>query len=191
MIGFLQGVVVRNDGENLILNVRGVGYELMCSQNTLNEIEGRDVVQVWVYTQVREDLIQLIGFATQLEKQLFLSLIKVNGVGPKMAIKILSATKTDTLTRMIDQGDVKGLVKLPKIGKKTAEQIILSLKGKLVLDDDFEGQANFVARGEILSALVNLGFRLNDVETVVDHMEPGTDLQQGVREGLAALTANI
>lgn len=191
MIGFLQGTVFQIDEESVILNVRGVGYELLCSQNTVDVIKDRDVVQLLVHTHVREDIIQLFGFVTATEKQLFLSLIKVSGIGPKMAIKILSATRIELLVEMIDSGDVKALVKLPKVGKKTAEQIILSLKGKLVLADDSLGSEKFIARAEIVSALVNLGFKLNDVETVVDQMEVNTDLQVGVRQGLMALTSQV
>ena len=180
MIGFLQGTVFQIEEESVILNVRGI-----------DAIEGRDVVQVLVHTHVREDLIQLFGFNTAAEKQLFLSLIKVNGIGPKMAIKILSAVHLELLVEMIDAGDVKSLVKLPKVGKKTAEQIILSLKGKLVMDDPAQGKSQFVARAEIVSALVNLGFKLTDVEAVVEQMESGTDLQAGVRQGLMALTSQV
>lgn len=191
MIGFLQGTPLDIGEEQLIMNVRGVGYEVSCSSNTLESIADRDVVQLLIYTHVREDQLQLFGFHSKVEKSLFLSLIKVNGIGPKMAIKILSAAKTDSILSMIDNGDVKGLTKLPKVGKKTAEQMILSLKGKLVMDEDKNAANNFVARNDIVSALVNLGFRLNDVEEVVGQMDVSTDLQEGVRKGLTALTQQV
>ena len=191
MIGFLHGSIYQVEGDSLILDVKGVGYELCCSQNTMNAIQGREIVQLMVHTHVREDIIQLFGFSSKNEKKLFLSLVKVNGIGPKLAISILSAARIEAIIDMIDKGDVKGLMKLPKVGKKTAEQIILSLKGKLVTAEDSTSEQGFVARKEIISALVNLGFRLTDVENVVSQMDPQTDLQQGVRHGLAALTAQL
>lgn len=191
MIGFLQGTVVQIVEDTIILNVRGVGYEVTVSTNTLAAVERREVVQLWIHTQVREDAFQLFGFSSQTEKQLFLSLIKVSGVGPKMAVKILSGASVPQLIDMIDNGDVKGLTQLPKVGKKTAEQMILSLGGKLVREEAAGSAGGFVARGEIVSALVNLGFRLNDVEQVVSQMESSTDLQDGVRKGLMALTSQV
>jgi Holliday junction DNA helicase RuvA len=190
MIAFLQGHPIDFDEESVVLNVKGVGYELFCSNHTLEALQGRDVVQVLTYTHVREDQLVLFGFGSKVEKSLFLSLLKVNGIGPKMAIKILSAAKTQEILKYIDEGNVKALTQLPKIGKKTAEQMILTLKGKLVLEEDTKAP-KFVARGDIVSALVNLGFKLNDVESVVSQMDTSTDLQEGVRKGLSALTQLI
>ncbi len=197
MIGFLRGRVFSVEAENLTLDVQGVGYWLTCSENTLKEVEALDEAQIWVYTHVREDAIQLFGFSKPLERQVFLSLIKVNGVGPKMAIHILSATPLERLIQMIEAADAKALAQLPKVGKKTAEQMILSLKGKLVSATQGENgearlaQSFFPARKDIVSALVNLGFRLPEVEKVVEVMDPDFDLQTGVREGLKSLTQQV
>ena len=191
MIGFLQGTPMEISEDKVIMNVKGVGYEVHCSQNTIDAIENRDVVQLLIHTHVREDQFLLFGFNNKIEKSLFLSLIKVNGIGPRMATKILSSAKTEAILTMIDNGDVKALTQLPKVGKKTAEQMILSLKGKLVMSTEDVGANQFVARNDIVSALVNLGFRLNDVEEVVGQMDNATDLQDGVRKGLSALTQQI
>lgn len=196
MIGFLRGRVVDVQPENLILDVNGVGYELQCSGNTLGSVLPGDELTLHVHTHVREDAITLFGFGTHSEKRLFLSLISVNGVGPKLAIKALSGGTVDRLVEMIDAGDVKALTALPKIGKKIAEQIILSLKGKLVIEEvhtvKLTGKAKSLnPRGELVSALVNLGFRLQDVEKVVEDLPPGTDLQSGIRQGLQALTGQF
>lgn len=191
MIGFLQGTPIEVGEETLIMNVRGVGYEVNCSVNTIETVQDRNIAQLFIHTHVREDQILLFGFSSKLEKNLFLSLLKVNGIGPKLAIKILSAGRTEDTLRMIDDGNVKALTQLPKVGKKTAEQIILSLKGKLVMDEDSEAAKRFVARNDIVSALVNLGFKLGDVEEVVGQMDSSTDLQEGVKKGLTALTQLI
>ena len=188
MIAYLQGQVLEVESVSAILNVKGVGYEVACSTHTLEALTEGQMAQLYIHTHVREDLIQLFGFNQKLEKQLFLSLIKVNGIGPKMAVQILSAASTKRLAEMIDQGDVKGLTGLPKVGKKTAEQMILSLKGKLVQDAPAAASKPSPVRTEVISALVNLGFRLSDVEVVVKGLPEEVDFQTGVREGLSQLT---
>jgi Holliday junction DNA helicase RuvA len=191
MIAYIQGAVLQCSEETVILNVRGVGYELYVSAFTLDQVRTLPSAQLWVHTHVREDALQLFGFASQAEKELFLSLIKVSGIGPKVAMKILSGAPLNIIVQMIEDSDVKGLSKLPKVGKKTAEQIVLQLKGKLVLADDQRPKVTFAARVDIVSALVNLGFKLQDVERVVDQMEPTTDFEEGIRRGLSQLAGTF
>lgn len=200
MIGYLKGRVVERTEESLLLDVSGVGYELQCSLNTLDEVMERGEVQLWVQTYLRDDAISLFGFSSALEKKMFLSLVKVNGVGPKMALKVLSGARLEQLANMIEAGDVKGLSSLPKVGKKTAEQMILSLKGKLVLSPEEPKTASkkgaagatvsrFIGtHAEVLSALVNLGFRLPDAEKVVGDLPQDIDLQGGIRQSLQVLS---
>lgn len=188
MIGYLQGRALRTTQDSVILLVQGVGYELSCSQSTLNDLEGKSFVELWVHTHVREDAIHLFGFSTESEKAMFLSLLKVNGIGPKSALNVLSGAPMHQIMQWIEDANVTALSKLPKIGKKTAEQVVLTLQGKLVRPGAGEGMKRFVVRPQIISALVNLGFRLGDVEQVVDGMSPDTDLESGLRQGLTALT---
>lgn len=190
MIGFLRGEVQWLDGENAVIVAAGVGYEVACTPNTLTDLTVGAQHELWIYTQVRDDAIQLYGFLNLLEKQMFLALIKVNGVGPRSALNILGASPMDQLIQLINEGDAKGLSKLPKVGKKTAEQIILTLKGKLVTVDEKQNLTPpSRVRQDVVSALVHLGFRLADVERVVEHLPDHTDLESGVRESLAALTS--
>ncbi len=191
MIGYLQGSIFAAEGETVLVNVHGIGYEVHCSSQTMTTLTGEAQAEFWIYTHVREDQLMLFGFLSQVEKQLFLSLIKVNGIGPKVALKILGAAPTAEIMRMIDEGDARGLSQLPKVGKKTAETIILELKGKLIQVDEVKKSGAFSARADIVSALVNLGFRLADVEKTVGEMDTKTDLQEGVRRGLQMLTGNI
>lgn len=189
MIGYLKGQAEWVGLESLILMAGGVGYEVTATPATLANVTPGAPMELWIYTQVREDAIQLYGFQKLAEKELFLSLIKVNGIGPKSAIQILGASSCEQIISLINEGDARGLSGLPKVGKKTAEQIVLTLKGKLVsaAPDTIRPEARPV-RGEIVSALVNLGFRLNDVEKAVSQMPGDIDLENGIRRALAELT---
>lgn len=187
MIAYIEGKIVSIAEASLIVNVNGVGYELLCSQSTLDDMFGKDAVKLFVFTNVKEDAIQLFGFSTMNEKNLFLSLIKVNGVGPKMATQILSGATIPKICKWVEDGDVKALTGLPKVGKKTAEQIILTLKGKLVMAEDRAPKS--AAKTEIQSALINLGFRLGDVEKIVEKLDDNLSVEEGVRTSLQQLTS--
>ncbi|MEQ1664087.1 MAG: Holliday junction branch migration protein RuvA [Bdellovibrionales bacterium] len=192
MIAYLQGSLLDIQDDSVIMNVRGVGYELCVSSQTAEALSTSEAqTQLWVYTHVREDALSLFGFLSKTEKELFLSLIKVNGIGPKVAMKILSGAPLGVIIKMIDAGDVSGLSKLPKVGKKTAEQIVLSLKGKLVFVDASVQMQVSSARSDIVSALVNLGFKNNDVEKVVSQMDVGIEFEEGIKRGLAGLAGSI
>ena len=208
MISFLKGFVVEVTPDSAHIDVNGVGYEVTCSLNTLAELQAdlmggagatarsSKPVQILTYTHVREDILQLFGFSTKAEKHLFTTLLKVNGIGPKMAIHILSGASVAQIHAMIEAEDVKALSKLPKVGKKTAEQMILALKGKLVTLEESRsakvqgaGKTLSTSLKEISSALVNLGFRPQDVEKVIATMPKEMDLETGIRQGLSALTS--
>jgi Holliday junction DNA helicase RuvA len=191
MIAQLNGQILTVDTDHAVLDVNGIGYELICSVNTLAELRAGQKLTVYTYTHVREDALQLFGFSSKDEKYLFTTLLKVNGVGPKMALNILSGASVLQLQAMIETEDVKGLSKLPKVGKKTAEQMILALKGKLVVEKSVksEKQLRLPLHKEIASALINLGFRVQDVDVVVSQLDKETDLQEGIRKGLSALTS--
>lgn len=196
MIGSLRGRIRDVINETLLLDVQGVGYEVNCSQRFLDDCQLRlgDLIEVWISTHVREDAFNLFGFPTREEKLFFLTLLKVNGVGPKLALNVLSGGTQDEIIALIESEDVKGLQKLPKVGKKTAEQMILTLKGKLVLADSEAAKENplrttSVTAREISSALVNLGFRPVDVDKVVGKLGKEMTFEEGVRHGLQALTS--
>lgn len=188
MIGYLKGQCLSFDSENVLVDVGGVGYEVFCSANTIAEISQQSQSQVifWIYTHVREDQLQLFGFLHKEEKNLFLSLLKVNGIGPKLAMNVFSGGTYSHIVDMIENGDAKGLSSLPKVGKKTAEQIILTLQGKLVRVDDIKKKS--VPRfSEISSALLNLGFKSQLVDEYISTLPEGTTLEDGVRKALSQL----
>ncbi len=192
MIGQLRGKLIEKSLEHIIFDVGGVGYELNCSVNTLDNLNLNAETKIFVHTHMREDALTLFGFSSSLEKRIFLSLLKVNGVGPKLALKILSGSSLDQLLQMIESGDVKAISTIPKVGKKTAEQLVLTLKGKLSFEEDENEPTLFKspmgARAELVSALVNLGYRLPDVEKVVSGLPREIAIEEALRKGLAALS---
>jgi Holliday junction DNA helicase RuvA len=196
MIGYLKGNLVEVSPESAVIDVGGVGYEILASANTLSDLQnllGKEMI-VWIHTHVREDAFQLFGFITKEEKNLFLSLLKVNGVGPKMALSILSGARVPQIYEMIENSDAKALSTLPKVGKKTAEQIVLTLKGKLVLIEKNEAVAKKKIIGvhpDISSALLNLGFKPLAVEQFVSSLPKDAEVEDGVRKGLAALSSPL
>jgi Holliday junction DNA helicase RuvA len=194
MISHLSGELLDCADEALVLDVNGVGYEVAVPLSTAETLSVGSKIQLWIYTAVREDAISLFGFLHKVEKALFLSLISVNGIGPKVALKMMSGATPDRLSKMIEEGDVRGLTQLPKIGKKTAEQIILSLRGKLPALTGLVSASSTPARTDslehILSALVNLGFKEPLAARAVEALPPQITVEEGVRRCLAALTAN-
>lgn len=192
MIGYLRGKIIEVASDSALIDVQGVGYEILASANTLSDFQtllGKDII-VWVHTHVREDALQLFGFHAKDEKNLFLLLLKVNGVGPKMALSILSGGRPAKIHEMIEAGDAKALSGLPKVGKKTAEQIILTLKGKLVSVED-SLRAKSEAHTQITSALLNLGYKSQLVDQFVSTLPVEITLEEGVRKGFQTLSGSL
>src|SRR5688500_2281889 len=132
MIGFLRGRIADKQPNRLIVDVQGVGYEVHVPLSTFYDAgeEGADIT-LRIYTHVREDALQLYGFLTELERQLFERLIGISGIGPKLAIAVLSGMEPRVLLLSVQRGDVARLTGIPGVGKKTAERIVLELKDRL------------------------------------------------------------
>lgn len=189
MIGRIQGQLLEVGLDQALIDVQGVGYEVFPHARALMDLQsqvGQSVV-LWIYTHVREDALQLFGFTSTYEKTVFMQLLKVNGVGPKLALNILSGADVHQITDWIDSGDAKALSKIPKLGKKTAEQIILTLQGQLVR---VEPKAPKVpaAFKEIQFALTNLGFKVQVVEEFLATLPENIELEEGIRRGLSQLS---
>ncbi len=173
MISFLVGTIEEKYENTLVLDVNGVGYELQISNNSLVALpNANETTKVYTYLHVKEDGIALFGFATQEEKGIFMKLITVSGVGPKMAISILSGMKISDLIVAISREDVSLLSKIKGLGKKTAERICLELKDKITVvgygTDLFnykENLDNFYdenALNDAVETLINLGVNKNE-----------------------------
>ena len=175
MIGALTGRIVDKHPERLVVDVQGVGYQLHVPLSTFYELgEPGSTVSLRVHTHVREDALALFGFATVLELQVFERLISISGVGPRLALAVLSGIEPPELVRAVMQGDVSRLTRIPGVGKKTAERIGLELRDRLPagLDLDDGGDALQPAGGDdkvdVMSALLNLGYHRAVAERAVN-----------------------
>jgi Holliday junction DNA helicase RuvA len=199
LIGRLVGSVAVEDPTGaLVLDVGGVGYEVMTPVGTLGRADRDETgrVTLYVHTHVREDALDLFGFAAESDRRVFRLLIEVPNVGPRTALGVLSALPVEELSHSVDQGDVARLTKVPGIGKKTAERLVLELKEKLPkLGLSRTAPATKPATGDdakkLLSALTNMGYRSAEADRVVKSLgdrlghEPLAAL---LREALARLT---
>jgi Holliday junction DNA helicase RuvA len=186
VIARLRGRAVARTGDGVVLDVNGVGYLLATTPAVLRRAEGAGEVTVETYLHVREDTLQLYGFADTDERDLFTLLLTVNGVGPKVALAVLSGSPAADLRRAIALGDHARFQVIPGIGKKTAERIVLELKEKLAADElasppqALEGSAHATAR----EALVELGWSLVDAEHALAAVDPELPAEERVRIAL-------
>jgi Holliday junction DNA helicase RuvA len=196
MIGRLAGTLIESEFTNIMIDVNGVGYLLhipMSTFDTLPRIGNK--VSVYTYLHVREDALELFGFATKEEKQLFLLLISVSGIGPKVALNILSSMTVKNFCSTIANSDVKGLSRLKGIGKKTAERLVLELKSKVVTispeskfgnDDIPDSKAEVIEQAAL--ALVQLGLKFEQASDSVRKIAKKLDDKECSTENLIKLT---
>ena len=178
MIAYLKGVLLSKSTSSIIVDNNGLGYEVFVPLSTFYTLPDEDgqEVSLHIHTHVREDAFLLFGFKTALEKKIFRLLISVSGIGPKLAINILSGIGPDSLLKAIAQGDVAKLQSIPGVGKKTAERISLELKDKAqstISDVDLppvkiSSQEDKEVRDDALSALINLGYTSKAAGNAVD-----------------------
>lgn len=204
MIAYIKGKVLTITSETAIIEVNGVGYEAYCSGGAFRKIVVGETVELYTYLQVKEDGITLFAFGVPQEKELFLKLISVSGVGPKMAIAILIGLSADEFTHAVATADVKRLSAVKGLGKKTAEKIVLELHGKIsaaevmnasadpltaALENSFAANAGgrlSVQDEEAVAALTGLGFtRSESVQAVKRAREAGaTTVEEIIRKAL-------
>ncbi|MFO0675009.1 MAG: Holliday junction branch migration protein RuvA [Polyangiaceae bacterium] len=199
MIGRLTGTVVSDAGDDVVVDVGGVGYEVAVPLGTLGRVKARDDgrVTLFVHTHVREDAFVLFAFADERERSVFRTLIGISNIGPKTALSVLSALPAVELARAVADKDVAGLTRVPGIGKKSAERLVLELTGKL---DAFAGPVSpsgktksvpTATAATLTNALVGMGYRANDAERAVVALgervraEP---LESLLRDALAVLS---
>ena len=201
MIAQLRGAIVEKHPSRLIVEVGGIGYDVQVPLSTFYVLgEPGTPVTLRIHTHVREDVIALYGFATALEQQLFERLIAISGIGPKLALAVLSGIEPAELVKAIRLQDVARLTAIPGIGKKTAERIGLELKDRLPVALQAAGQEPAATtpedqlRDDLLSALLNLGYQRAVAEKAVDRALKGTSkgsaaagFEQALRDVLRGL----
>jgi Holliday junction DNA helicase RuvA len=196
MIAQLAGALAYKSPEHLVVDVHGVGYQVYVSLNSFYRLpEPGNRVQLLIHTQVREDSIQLYGFVDPEEKDLFQLLLGVSGIGPRLALNILSGTPAQELQAALEAGDLVRLVAIPGIGKKTAERLIVELRDKVkLLKGERAGDGGQRVTGveaEAVSALLNLGYRRSEAERAVKAAFAGgaTDIESVIRSALKRVGA--
>jgi holliday junction DNA helicase RuvA len=181
MIARLRGRAVANTPDGLVLDVGGVGYLVAATPTAVRKTDGTGEVSLHTYLHVREDALQLYGFAEASERELFVQLLSVNGVGPKVALAIVSGSPAAELRRAIALEDTARFQAIPGIGKKTAERIVLELKGALadVIAPSWSASEDdhAVAR----EALVELGYTSSDAERALAKTDPDLPAEERIR----------
>jgi Holliday junction DNA helicase RuvA len=182
MIAHLSGTLLSKQATSVIVDVGGVGYEVTIPLSTFYDLEdiGKPV-QLRIYTHVREDTLQLFGFKTVRERELFLKIISVSGIGPKLGITLLSGMSADELIAAIRTNDLARLTLIPGIGRKTAERLVIELRERVValtstqLEEELTMRAaaggeptQDNVRSDALSALLNLGYQRSSAEKAID-----------------------
>jgi Holliday junction DNA helicase RuvA len=173
MIGFLRGCVLAKQPNRILVDVQGVGYEVLVPLSTYYHVgDPGHSVELRVHTHVREDALQLYGFLTALEQQLFERLLGISGIGPKLALAVLSGIESGELIDAVHRADVARLTRIPGIGRKTAERLVLELKDRLAelaVPSVTEAHASPERlKDDLISALLNLGYHRPLAEKAVD-----------------------
>lgn len=190
MIGWLEGRPLQLEPGSLILVVGGVGYQVATTLRSWESVGGAEQATLWIHTHVREDAFVLYGFPTREELTAFQRLIAISGVGPRLAVAVLSALTPADLAEAVSSSDIRRLQRTPGIGRKTAERIVLELRGRL--DDVGVGVAFGGGVADAVSALVNLGYSEREASRAVEAVRAdagGDDLGTLLRLALKKLTA--
>ena len=187
MIAHLSGTLLSKQATSVILDVSGVGYEVSIPLSTFYELEDAgSTVQLRIYTHVREDALQLYGFKTARERELFLRLISVSGIGPKLGITLLSGMSADEMISSIRTNNLAKLTLIPGVGRKTAERLVMELRDKVAslsaeVEEELGTKTDAATvptedsmRADALSALLNLGYQRNAAEKAVTAAMSGT-----------------
>lgn len=189
MIGRLAGRLIAKQPPQIMVDVQGVGYELDVPMSTLYQLPatGADVVLL-THVIVREDAHQLYGFATEGERTLFRKLLRISGVGARIALAVLSGMSVADLREAVSRQESGRLTRIPGIGKKTAERLLLELKDKLDLAVIEVRTESDGASSDIVNALLALGYSDKEAQSAVSRLDSGLSVTEGIRQALKALS---
>ncbi|MFA8344073.1 MAG: Holliday junction branch migration protein RuvA [Rhodothermaceae bacterium] len=195
MIGYLTGKIISKKPTQVLLDVNGVGYIINISINTFDKLsEEKEIASLYTYLNVKEDSLDLYGFDTPPEKEMFEMLISVNGVGPKSALSFLSGIQLDELKEAIKTGNLGRIIAVPGIGKKTGERLLIELRDKVdsiaeAVSSD-SSLPNFNVRSDAVAALVSLGYNAKQAEKaakIVMDSNPSVSIEELIKLSLAML----
>lgn len=181
MFEFIKGIVDDIESSYIVLNTGNIGYKVYVASPYSFNID--DEYKIYIYEHIREDEDTLFGFKTKEERDFFLKLINVKGLGPKMALPILASGSISGITDAIERENILYLKKFPKIGDKVARQIILDLKGKLVSKNDIVSQKS----DELIDALKALGYKGSDINKVIKNVPNDISIENQIKESLKLL----
>jgi Holliday junction DNA helicase RuvA len=188
MIGRLSGLLAQKAPPTLLVDVSGVGYEVDVPMSTFYHLPALgERVQLLTHFVVREDAQVLFGFLTEAERHAFRELVRISGVGPRTALSILSGLSVAELAQAVTRQDGARLVKVPGIGKKTAERLLLELKGRLGADLAQPSLAPSEDQADIAQALQALGYSERDAQAALKALPPGVGVSEGIKLALKAL----
>jgi len=191
MIGYLSGKVKSSKPTQLLLDVNGVGYVVNISINTFEKVANKETAELFIHTHVKEDSITLYGFYKESEKEMFEYLISISGIGPKLALGLLSGISTEDLKDAIEEGNVSRIVSVPGIGRKTAERLILELRTKVKDVAVEEGSTvHHGVKQEAVAALTTLGYNSVTSEKTIRQIlssSPACTLEELIKKALGEL----
>ena len=179
MYNYIYGKIVMQENNYIVVDNNGIGYTIYVANPFSFELDKEE--RVYVYNQIREDEYSLYGFKSLEERELFLKLINVKGLGPKMAMPMFATGSTIGIIDAIDRENVLYLTKFPKIGEKLARQIILDLKGKLVRKEEISIAGSF---DELVNVLESLGYKNSEIKKVLPKIDSSLDIENQVKEAL-------
>ena len=182
MYNYIVGKITDIESSYIVLECSSIGYQIYISNPYQFEMDKE--TKVYVYTQIKEDEHNLYGFKTKEEKELFLKLINVKGVGPKLVMPMLATGSVSGIVDAIDRENILYLKKFPKVGEKVARQIILDLKGKLAKTSDNASIGGFE---ELVSVLDGLGYKVADIKKILPNLNPTDEIELQVKEALKLL----
>ncbi len=198
MIAWLSGILLDKQPPTILLNVNGIGYELEAPLSTFYELPAvNEALDLHVHMVVREDAQLLFGFSSQQQRDLFRSLIKVNGVGPKVALAVLSTMSAQELLACMANEDFNQLTTVPGIGKKTAQRLVVEMKDRLEKEfADIALEANIAShasdgRQDAISALESLGYKNSDASRVVRSLDKDLSSEEFIRQSLRILSGKV
>lgn len=182
MYSYIKGIVCDQESNYIVLDNNGIGYHIFVANPFQYKID--EEAKVYIYSYIREDEYSLYGFSSKEEKELFLKLLNVKGVGPKLIMPMLATGSVNGIIDAIDRENILYLKKFPKVGDKVARQIILDLKGKLTASND---TANIGGFDELVNVLEGLGYKTIDIKKILPNMDANLKIEEQVKEALKLL----